>query len=172
MNKEELYQEARALMLKWYGQQMIDTPGACLYWTQVAMNILHRRGERVIFQAGTMLWPCLNDDHGDRPTHFGYEWTPDEPFSKQALAMGQLPEVHMWAALPDRGEIVDFSTAGFKRIAKEHHGLPWETPDPPLYIWGQPPERTLYKPIKEAIVFMLRWIVRKQLTDYQEHAHV
>lgn len=160
MNKDEIYKEARALLLKWYGEKMLAEPGACLYWTQVAMNILHNRGERVVFQAGTMLWTCTKPDLA-----FGYEWTPDEPFSREALAVGQLPEVHMWCALPDRNEIIDFSTSGFKRIAQEQHGFNWDTPDPPLYLWGWPPQGSFYRAIPEATIFMLHWIVKKQTEE-------
>jgi hypothetical protein len=160
MNKDEIYQQARALLVEWYGEKMLETPGACLYWTQVAMKILNKHGERVIFQAGTMLWTCTLPNYA-----FGYEWTPEEPFSQEAIAQGLIPEVHMWAALPDRNEIVDFSTHGFKRIATEQYGLSWETTDPPLYLWGAPPEGVLYRPIAEATIYMMKWIIRKQLEE-------
>lgn len=161
LDKPAIYQEAKALFIDWYGQDIAEQ-GACLYWTQCAMKTLDAHGERVLLQAGDMLWPCAID-RGNNGTHFGYEWTPDNPFSVEQMCNGNLPEVHIWCALPDRNEIVDFSTAGFKTLVKERHGLPWEMPDPPLYLWGIPPQNVLYRANLEAIRFVWQFIIRKQV---------
>lgn len=164
MNKQAIYDEARALLVDWYGAALAEQ-GACLYWTQVTMRTLAAHGERPVLQAGDMLWPVVEPhaDDGARPTHFGYQWSPEEPFSQDALARGELPEVHIWCALPDRGEIVDFSTGSFKRLCRERHGLPWETEDPPLYLWAkEPPPLVLYQPVVEAVRFVWGFILAKQ----------
>jgi len=66
-----------------------------------------------------------------------------------------LPEIHVWVGLPDSGEIVDFSTSTFKKLAIERHGLRWSGPDPPKFLWGIPPSGTIYRPHREATLFAL-----------------
>lgn len=119
--------------------------------------------------AGDMLWPIvhpLNDD-GFRSTHFGYEWSPEDPFSKDAIAQDLLPEVHVWAAMLayHKGNlgwnVIDFSTKYFKKIAIEHHGLTWETAEPPEYIFGEPPPGVVYRYNRAATEYVWKFILRK-----------
>jgi hypothetical protein len=58
--------------------------------------------------------------------------------------------MHVWVGLPDSSELVDFSTGTFRKLAQERFGLRWLGPDPPAFIWGVPPDGTIYEPHKEA----------------------
>jgi hypothetical protein len=157
--KDQVYQEARRLLIKMYGNDKADG-GSCLYWSKIAINLLASMGLRAILQAGDLQWQMVPHelDDGVSSTHFSYMWSDkrDMIFNPS----GELPEIHVWVGLPEQNEIVDFSTGGFKKRAIEHHGLPWLGPDPPLYLWGPPPDRTIYHPFLEATLFA------KKLIDY------
>lgn len=166
--RKEIYQSAAAQMREWYGPDMAEQ-GACLYWTRVTMRELSRRGLRPVLQAGTMLWrviPAARDD-GHTATHFGYEWTPNDPFSREAVARGQLPEVHIWVALPDEECLIDFSTQYFPKLAKERHGIDWLTEPPPQFIFGAPPADAFYRPNTAAIKFVWRFILERMASPEQ-----
>lgn len=145
-----------------YGQE-----GACLYWTYCASVALRLCGHRVLVQAGSMHWPILPQTELERPTHFGYEFDLSQEFSQAALIQDALPEVHCWVALPDAlggAEIVDFSTRTLKHLAETRHGLTWEMPGPPRYLWAKAQELPLgviYAPSLEAIAFVFAFIERK-----------
>jgi hypothetical protein len=166
MNKDQIFQEVRQLFVSWYGEHLADK-GACLYWTQCGMRVFKKHGRRAVLQAGTMLWQVLNDiTIPEVPTHFGYQWDPCDEFSQEQMKRGLLPEIHIWIALPDENQIVDFSTGSFKKLCMEQHGLPWETPDPPEYFWGSPEElaqlgQIAYWPNRQAIDFAWRFILEK-----------
>lgn len=166
--KRDIFQAAKGVMLEWYGEHLADQ-GACLYWAQTTMRELALRGYTPLLQAGTMLWRIVppSQDDGIRPTHFGYEWTPDEPFSQKALAAGLLPELHIWVAVRETQELVDFSTAYLPRIAKERYGFEWNTELPPEYIFGRPPEDAFYRPLLPAIKFVWGFIAQKLATPEQ-----
>jgi hypothetical protein len=38
--------------------------------------------------------------------------------------------MHVWVGLPDSGELVDFSTGAFRKLAQERFGLRWLSLDP------------------------------------------
>lgn len=169
IDKTAIYNEAKQLLADWYPGAGIGARGDCLYWTQAGMNILLKHGKRPVLQAGDMLWPCAVDT-GSNNTHFGYEWSPHCPFSMEKVRQGLLPEVHIWIALPDDGELIDFSTGYFKKIATEN-GLEWNLPDPPLFVWGVPPSNTRYRPHIPAIDFVWRFIIcncidREEITKH------
>lgn len=158
--KEELYQATRAKMLEWYPEHLTG-PGKCFYWMHAGLVTLFHHGLIAIPQAGDMLWPVpeqLNPLTGEIVTHFGYEWSPDRPESQAAMAIGQLPEIHIWLCIPSLREIIDFSTHGFKDAAKLE-GLTWgAAEDPPPYMWvveGEPMP-ALYRPHKAAIEYVLK----------------
>ncbi len=132
--------------------------GLCLFWSLTALAVFHRLGIHAVPQAGTMVWTVLPDakDDGTKDTAFGYEWSPDEPFSQEALAQGLLPEMHVWVGLPESQEIVDFSTGELKDVCENRHGIQWRTADPPAYVWGKPPECALYRPIYDATVLAVQ----------------
>ncbi len=133
--------------------------GACLYYAHAAASILWAAGLRPVIQAGTMQWPIVRreDDDGRTHTHYGYHWQPDHPASVARRAAGGLPELHAWVALPDAGEILDFSTRDFKRLALMA-GLRWTAADPPDYLWCHVEELadrwTVYRADPDATVFV------------------
>ena len=160
---QELYEEAMRIFGDWYNLDMLDQ-GACLYLSQVAMRVLIEDGRRPVLQAGTLLWRMVDesDDDGISPTHFGYQWSPEDPFSKAALHAGKLPELHVWVALPDEGlVIVDFSTGRIPTVAKQRHGYEWKAAAPPQYVFGAPPPGAVYHPSIQAIKFAWRFILAK-----------
>lgn len=134
--------------------------GECLYWTHAACTVLRMAGYRAILQAGTMNW--LINPNPDAPiTHFTYQWEPESEASKARIVIGVLPEIHIWCALPDLNEIVDFSTCDFRKVAESTHALKWHTEDPPSYLWcnaSQLPEGVHYKAELEAIRFIFKFL--------------
>lgn len=144
--------------------------GACLYWTWAGCQILRRCGYRAILQAGSASWP-IQEDQGNNPTHFSYMWQPNHPDSAPLVAAGALPECHVWIGLPDEGEIVDFSTGSLRQICERKHGLKWELPDPPSYIWCKPhklPDEWIYRPHMSAIRYVLEMLERDSKKDQNE----
>lgn len=138
--------------------------GACLYWSYIVCSCLRLAGLRAILQAGSFHWPVLPMTEPERPTHFGYEFDLSQPFSLEAVAAGKLAEVHVWAALPDAPdgpEIVDFSTRSLRFLAETRHGLAWETPEPPRFLWckgADLPEGVIYAPSLAAIQYVFGFI--------------
>jgi hypothetical protein len=165
--KQEIYERAMRTFTEWYGERKMLDSGACLYLNQVAMREIALTGERVILQAGTMLWRIVPNsaDDGRLATHFGYQFGLDEPFSQAAMAEGGLPEIHIWCALPDYRELVDFSTGYLPQVAKKQHGYTWWTEAPPAYVWGRPPADAFYEPSREAIRFAWNFIMGKLVDD-------
>lgn len=150
------------LFNRWYPEGWSDN-GACLHWAHAGCCVLRVCGYRAIFQAGSASWP-IQIDQGDNPTHFSYMWDPSDSLSAERIAQGALPEVHCWCALPERGEIVDFSTGSLKRICEGRHGLKWELEDPPPFLWAtaeQMPERWIYRAHYAAIKHVCEWVNEK-----------
>jgi hypothetical protein len=159
--KEEIYAKALHQLRAWYGPDQEHT-GACIYWSQVTMKVLKEAGLRPLLQAGTLQW-CMvapGQDDGRMATHFSFVWSPELPGSRAAIQGGKLPEMHVWVALPDTQEIVDFSTGALKKLAEGRFGLRWPGPPPPKFLWGRPPEKTLYTPNREAIRYALQVLIR------------
>jgi hypothetical protein len=160
MIKENLYAITRDRLVNWYGEKAAKQ-ARCLYWAQVTMRTLLIAGLEPVLQAGDMLWPIVDEDQDDGgATHFGYEWSPERPESAWALNHGLLPEIHCWVGLPSTGEIVDFSTSNFVRIATDESKLNWRGAHPPKFLWGQPPPRTIYRPVKEATLFVWQLLMK------------
>jgi hypothetical protein len=155
--KWEIYQAVSSRYRAWYGDQEVG--GRCLYWSLALMGVLLERGYRALIQAGSLSWPIVlpGHDDGKSPTQFSYEWSPWREESQAALKLGLLPEIHVWVGLPDRNELLDFSTKYLpEQAAKE--GLVWRTPQPPDFLWCGPselPEGVIYKPDLAAIAFVL-----------------
>jgi hypothetical protein len=144
--------------------------GACLYYAHVAMSVFHEAGVKACLQAGDLNWPIMpqEKDDGVSPTHFSFVWSPDTLSSRTAVALGALPEIHVWVGLVDTQEIVDFSTGHLREIAEEC-GLVWATPDPPDYVWADAehmPEGVLYKPNLDATLYAGRTLFKLFKPDY------
>ena len=73
-------------------------PGLCLYYAHHTLSVLWRHGFRAVVQAGSLQWPRIRkeEDDGQINTHFAYEWSPQTPESAMSVAMGNLPEMHVW----------------------------------------------------------------------------
>lgn len=161
--KLEIYRITSCRYRGWYGDKQ-GQGGQCLYWSLTLMGVLLERGYRALLQAGSLSWPIVppGQDDGKHPTHFSYEWSPWREESQAALKLGMLPEIHVWVGLPDKNELVDFSTKFLPEQAAQE-GLVWRTPHPPDFLWCGPsdlPDGVIYKPDMDAIGFILDRISR------------
>jgi hypothetical protein len=132
----------------------------CFYYGIRGVEILRKAGLPAVLQAGSCTWPRIRpeQDDGKIMTHFGYLWSPHEPASQRALALGVMPEMHVWAADPEANEIIDFSTGFFPEQAKALVGMDWPGDPPPTYLWSGPttmPRGAQYEPNIDAIKFAL-----------------
>jgi hypothetical protein len=86
-----------------------ERPGLCLYYAHPTIATLRKHGYQAVIQAGSLQWPRIRpeDDDGVMNTHFAYEWSPHEPASAMSVALGNLPEMHVWVGLIDSQEITD-----------------------------------------------------------------
>lgn len=133
---------------------------ACLYWAHYTVEVLKALGIRAIIQAGSASWPRLRPDQDDgvSPTHHSYVWEPDSLVTKARLAAGDMPELHVWAAVPERGEIIDMTTRYWPEQCLLIQGLNWPGDKPPTYFWGtadELPDGVLYAPDMKAIALAL-----------------
>ncbi|MEN6458227.1 MAG: hypothetical protein ABFC63_04800 [Thermoguttaceae bacterium] len=68
------------------------------------------------------------------------------PANAMSVALGNLPEMHVWVGIVDRQEIVDFTTRHLKKAAAALG--PWTAADPPRYLWcptNQTPDWVVYR---------------------------
>ncbi len=118
-----------------------NTTGACALFAFFGVKHLRSQGFRALIQAGSCLWPRVNveQDDGVMNTHFGYEWdssclkTWKPVFDENRIRM---PEIHVWCALPDEGQIVDFSVHCFPEQCERRAGEKWIGSKPPDFFWG------------------------------------
>ena len=106
--------------------RLSNEPGQCLHIAHAAVSVLHKFDQYAVIQAGSLQWPRLRpeDDDGVVNTHFAYMWGGLTPESVVSMAAGNLPEIHVWAGLPDEQIIVDFSTRYLTiAAAQAGHGL-------------------------------------------------
>jgi hypothetical protein len=134
-----------------------DRPGLCLYYAHHTARILWQHRLRVVIQAGSLQWPRVAraEDDGVIDTHFSYMWTPHAPESALSVALGQLPEMHVWVGILDRQELVDFSTRHLTAAALER-GLAWSAAAPPSYLWcpaNETPDWVVYSPNQDATIY-------------------
>ena len=141
-----------------------NRPGLCLYYAHHTAAVLWRHGLPVVIQAGSMQWPriCRQEDDGVMDTHFAYQWTPGAYDSALSVALGNLPEMHVWIGLLDSQEIVDFTTRHLKAAAA-HRGFTWSAAEPPRYLWCRAdrlPDWVVYRPIADASIYACTIIKR------------
>lgn len=136
---------------------------ACLDYALQTIIVLAEYGLNGKVQAGTVMWPRLRpeQDDGVSNTHFSYVWEND-PSVKQKLVttlmMGKLPEIHVWVALPETEEVLDFTTCFQREQCQKLTGMDWPGDELPDYIWGtvnEFPLGTQYIAHKEAIGFLI-----------------
>lgn len=155
-NKEKklIVKEARKFVSKTFPETK-GSVAVCLYLTAGVIAAAGRRGHRLVPQAGTCYWPRVTKktDNGVEPNVFGYEWSPSEDASRVSMALGGLPEMHVWAGDPKTQEVVDLSTKFFPRQCMKLLEQDWKAPEPPDFFWGpfsELPELCVYQPDEEA----------------------
>ena len=135
-----------------------DSSMACLYWSFYACRVLERRGERALVQAGTLEYPMGNLDDGFSATHFSYVWEPGSAETRRRIAANEMPEMHVWVALPDDGELLDVTTCFFQAQARRL-GLTWKGEAPPPWLWERAElvrnRGAFYVPDRRAIAWAL-----------------
>lgn len=108
----------------------------CVAHAVVGREILAETGVEAVLQAGTAGWWVLapwEKDDGVRPTHFAYEF--DAERAARDAAAGVLPEVHAWLAIPEAGEVVDFTLWAQPAQAARVAGVEWRSPRT-RFFWG------------------------------------
>lgn len=165
IEKDLIYEQARQIIQE-RKPEILETGGGCMYWTAAAIEAvtLEFPGTRIIVQAGTCLWPRLSEEMGRKltqePTHFGYVWESDSLTTALRLAMGALPEMHAWAALPVEQEIIDLTTGFFPQECGKILQKTWRHTLPPTYFWGgvnDLPEGVVYRPDPGATFHAMRY---------------
>lgn len=137
--------------------------GACFYFAAFTVEEIRKTGTRAVLQAGSAGWPRIRPDQDDGvcPTHFSYMWTPNEAPSIRAMMQGLLPEVHVWAAIPDTGEIVDLTSGKFPEQARKLIGYDWPGDLPPKFLWSKKlPKGAFYTPEMGAMKLVLGYAAR------------
>lgn len=141
----------------------IAESAACFYYAVFAVEHLRSAGIRAVIQAGSAGWARIRpeQDDGVCPTHFSYMWTPNEPASRIALMQGLLPEIHVWAAIPETDEIVDFTSGKFPEQARKIAGFDWPGNLPPKYLWAKKlPKEAYYDANAQAVKLVLMYAAR------------
>lgn len=163
--KKRIVAEIRARMRSFYLGNHIEA--ACLYWAGIVCDELWSRYHvRTILQAGTMEWPCAaesSDEHA--PTHFGYVWEADSSVTRAMIAQDLMPEMHVWAAIPSRNEIVDVTTCFLIHQAKHRACIDWTAAPPPEFLWvlaDQIPHGVIYHPDYEATKLAASMLARSR----------
>lgn len=157
---------AQCLEFAWHGYQIIKA---------------YAGAPRTIIQAGSASWPRLAVDDGVSPTHFSYEWNADAPVTRMFLSgliplvprndghmSASLPEMHVWLAVPESEEIIDFTTGLWPAACLSTIGHEWLAPRPPEYLWtfgSRLPAGVRYVPDHDAIDLVIA-VLRLQDRDY------
>lgn len=151
--------EVAALVARYSVEHDIHPAAMCLYHAVFAVEAIRRRGRRAILQAGSATWRMVAPevDDGVSPTHLAYEWSPESPASRAAMARGHLPEMHVWAAVVDPPALVDLAAGFWPEQAMRLHGYTWRAPMPPAYVWGVPPPGAGYRPDPHATLEAVKY---------------
>ncbi len=133
---------------------------ACLYWAHYTVELLAALGIRAVIQSGSASWPRLRPDQDDgvAPTHHSYVWEPHSAVTRARIAANTMPEIHVWAAIPERGELIDMTTRYWPEQCRLIQGLDWPNNQPPNYFWGtadELPVGVVYVPDMKAIALAL-----------------
>lgn len=135
-------------------EDKLSDGGLCFYLSHFVCLELHKLGVRAIPQAGSASWQFRHNDSTTGPTVVEYVWSPEGPI------FGKLPEVHVWAAIPDTVEIIDASLPSFRAVANVlredfiHPG--YELPD---YLWcpaAETPDHCSYRVDAHACIFVAK----------------
>lgn len=157
--RERVVRHARMQLAIWAR----DRPGNCLL--AAAATVLAGRGAGlpIQLQAGTAFWQrTASDDFATNA--FGYQWMGlDDPETRAKIVADMLPEMHAWAGIPERGELVDLAARDFPSQCARLIGQPWELPPPPDVLWATGktlPIEADYRPFPDAIAVGLLFLRR------------
>ena len=137
---------------------MRHATGTCLFWAWCAVAAVNRiTNQRAILQAGTCYWPRMPKAKAAKTQDiylFGYEWKWDD-LAREKVRDGCLPEMHVWAAVPEEKLIIDMASGMFPAQCKKLLGREWESKKPPDCFWRRSydkvwPEDVVYKPDVQA----------------------
>jgi len=119
----------------------VSEQAACLYLAPAIISVAKRMGVRLVLQAGSASWRRVSevDDDGLMATHFSYLWEPHTLRTRMILAQGLMPELHVWAADPERQEIVDLTTGHIPLQCQQLGEMKWLCEPPPDFIWHSGP---------------------------------
>jgi len=133
--RDEIVAEARALFRRSFPE--INEHQACLFLACCVIKVAEKYGIRLVLQAGSCFWRRVPDelDDGVSDTRFGYEWESDSMDTVINVAMGNMPELHVWAGNPITQEVVDLTSGFFPTQCKTLTGKEWLSPSPPDYLW-------------------------------------
>lgn len=162
--KEATVKLARSMFQQKH-KQAIGHSGLCAYWALCTLDAARIMGYDAYYQAGTAKWKMIpkEEDDGVSPTHFGYEFIPQEAVSK--FAMGILPELHCWVVVKredGEAEFIDLSTKDQMEQARRLIGAVWSDNCPlPEYVWSDIdglPEGCQYKADQVAMGMVFRML--------------
>ena len=138
---------------------------SCMWYAFETIRVLNSYGTRAIMQAGSASWKIVPDDQDDGVSPNQYSYVCDISTRDVALLMvqGLLPEMHVWAAIPETNEVIDLTTRFIPRLAKSI-GSKCLVEQPP-YIWEDVKKLTrkdiYYKPNKSATQLVYHLIMER-----------
>jgi hypothetical protein len=149
---DELFQEVFA---SGKGGIQVMERGACLYYTACLMYVANAHGVRLVPQAGSAAWPCVDFPFPlNGNTHFAYQWQGiHHPTVVSRIEKGLMPEMHVWAGCIETQEIVDVTTRYLPAQCELQAGIAWLAPEPPRFFWGKGqdmPAHWVYSPKRDA----------------------
>ena len=142
--KERIVRTVRGVMSRHYPGVFANS-GNCLYVAACTVEAIKASGLRAVIQAGTCYWPRLTPEakweviqqDPNEVNVFGYEWEPATLATLVKMARNELPEMHCWAAIPDRNEIVDLTSGQFPEQCRRLIGKDWPGVRPPDWLWQE-----------------------------------
>lgn len=168
MDKALIVADIRHKVRNWQQKNMpdLDLSKACFYYHVLAQEMLRQHlgtETRILVSAGSFSFPRINLalDDGFIDTHFSYMWNAKDPRTIDAISRNEMPEMHIWLAMPDRGEIFDITTCYLRSNCEIITGNKWLAPNPPDFIWCRLedlPPGVVYKPDPTAVQYVIKMI--------------
>ncbi len=172
-DRDEIFCRTRDKVLEEQGSLV----GQCLSFAWHGYETIrsYPNAPQVVIQAGSASWPRIPMEHDDGKimTHLSYQFEFDSASTTQFLGklLGvsenseedtpySLPEIHIWLALPESKELVDFTIGTWPLACEGILGEPWLAPPPPEYFWGSVlPPFVRYVPNWRATVLMFELLL-------------
>ena len=132
---EHVVRDTRALFDANYKHRIGEVEGGCLLWAAATVAACQKNGISASLQAGTTMFRIVhpNDDDGICDDYFSYKFVQSEAISH--MMMGNFPEMHAWAYVPECRTILDLTYPYQPSQCKKLTGLYWDErllPDGPL----------------------------------------